>query len=500
MDDLKTVYARITAGRLTNTTIAFLLLAPIIIVSYVSYVFNPVHAENLFLYGMQLMADTISILTMMGLWITILMDVIVQDHHRIKTKPKKTLQEWSVDVLIPVAGEPIEIIEQTALAALAMDYPHNTFLLDDAKSLHVEELANSLGITYIVRNNRKHAKAGNLNNGLGFSKGEFFAIFDADQVPKKDFITKTLPYMGDSELSMVQTPQYFSNKEYFIAEGTSEGQEIFYKYVCPAKNISNSVFCVGTNVLFRRKAIEEIGGIAAVSHSEDIWTSRMLHENGWKTLFVNEILAIGKAPTTINAYFKQQLRWSQGGLSMLFLKNTMFSSNMHIDQKVQYFFTNFFYLVGFSILCYILFPILYLLFGLSPLRPETGLAWLFHYVLFFILYYCLTWLLIGRLSIATIATSAASFYPYLLALVTILFETKNEWVATTSKAKSVDIMRWIWPHVLIIILTAYSFVIGWYEPVDQWRTILYTFWAGWNMYLLMLFILKGSSPEISKLK
>jgi cellulose synthase (UDP-forming) len=482
----------ITAKKIPNTAIIFLFSAPLIVLFYASFAFNPANAGNFFLYILQIVADVIAISVMLSLWLTIFMDVFVAPHHRshiIEDSDYLERVQPTIDVLIPTAGEPFDVVKTTIDAAIEMEYPHHIFVLDDGKSMELAKYCQKLGIEYVTRDNRHFAKAGNLNNGMKNAKGEFFAIFDADQVPKKDFITKLLPYMENEKLGMVQSPQHFGNTDKFIAAGTAQAQEVFYKYLCPAKNISDSAFCVGTNVIFRRSAIEEIGGMAQVSHSEDIWTSRMLHERKWKTLFVNEILAVGTAPSTINSYFKQQLRWSKGGMSMFFLKNPFSSETLSLDQKLQYFFANMFYLVGFSMLIYISFPLLYLLFGISPMNAKSSLIWLVHYLPYFSLYYSLTWLLLGGIQISTIATSISTFYPYILAFFSIVFGTKLSWTPTTTqKGAAEGIMHWIWPHIFIIFLTIFSLIVGWFEPVSFWDTLISTIWALWNMYLLILFI------------
>jgi cellulose synthase (UDP-forming) len=204
---------------------------------------------------------------------------------------------------------------------------------------------------------------------------------------------------------------------------------------------------------------------------------------------VNEVLASGVAPSTIAAFFKQQLRWAKGGMSMLFLRNPLASGRLTLDQRIQYFTANMFYLVGFSILVYISFPIIFLLFGISPLNAPSTLVWLVHYIPYFMLYYSLSWLLLGKIELATIATSIASFWPYILAFFSIVFNTKLTWTATTSrKAGTQVIMGWIWPHIFIIILTILALIVGWFEPKSFWDTLISSIWAMWNMYLLILFV------------
>lgn len=373
-----------------------------------------------------------------------------------------------------------------------MDYKHKTYILDDGGSDLVKKLAKELGAYYIARKEHSDAKAGNVNHGLSQTHADFFVILDADHVPKKDFITKLLPYMDDSKLAMVQSPQYFANRDEFIPSGTAQAQDVFYRYICPAKNISNAVFSVGTNVIFRREAIEEIGGIAR-NKSEDIWTTFLLHKAGWKTLFVNEVLAIGEAPNTIIAFFKQQRRWAKGGLEMLIHNNPLKESKLDLDQKIQYLISNMFFLVGIPMIVYMGMPILYLLTGEKPLLIIDGTQWLIHYLPYFGLYFMLTWLLLGqKIRLATISTALASFYPYILGLFSVIFDTEQDWFATSSKKSKQDpIMKWVWPHVFIVFLSFFSLIVGWYGAIEFWATFFNSLWVLLNIFLLVTFLIKA---------
>ena len=481
----------LSSTRINNLTIVFLLSAPFIVVLYGMFVFNPANADHLILYAFQILADAISIIVLMGLWLTVLLDVIVDWQHRLH---RAWDPEWlakrqpTLDIIITTAGEPLAVIEETVSAVISLAYPHETYIFDDGRVREVRALASKLGAKYISRKDRSHAKAGNINYGLKYCTGEFFAIIDADHIVKPEFVSTLFPFMVDDTVAMVQSPQHYTNTDEFIAAGAAQAQEVFYKYVCPSKNISNSAFCVGTNMIFRRAAIDDVGGIA-LNKSEDIWTSLRLHENGWHTIFVNQVLAEGQAPATIVSYFRQQQRWATGGLKMLFHYNPLRSSKLHLDQRVQYLMSNSFFLVGISILVYLSFPLLYLLFGIKPLATEDTLYWALHYLPFFVLYYSLTWLLTGRLHIATIAVSLATFYPYILALLSVLLNQEQEWRVTTSKRSSQGyFLGWTWPHVAIILMTPLAILIGWYHAYDFWSTALYSIWATINMYLLILFL------------
>ncbi len=487
---------RINASKISATTFIFLAMAPIILIWYALYIYNFKNIDNIFLYIIQIIADSISIIILLGLWVTILIDVVMEKHHRIdidKKKQKEFLERVpSIDVFITTYKEPIDIVRKTVLAAKNIRYPHRTIILDDGKSEEIRELALSeLKVGYIRRPKNENAKAGNVNYALGHVESEFFVILDADHVPKENFLDVLLPYLADEKVAMAQSPQAFSNKN-FIAEGTGQAQAVFYEYICPSKNITNSAFSVGTNVLYRRKAIDDVGGIA-LSNSEDIWTTFLLHQKQWKTVFVNEIVAVGLAPDSIISFFKQQRRWAKGGFEILLENNPLYSEKLDLDQKIQYFISNSFFLVGITILVYILMPIIFLLTGEKPLLIVSGAEWLLHYLPYFFLYFTLTWLLLGqKIKLATISTALATFYPYILGLLAVIFHTEQEWVATSSSNSKIDpIMKWIWPHIFLLILSIFSLIIGWYKVVEFWPIFFNTVWVSLNVFLLGTFLSKA---------
>src|SRR6185295_15091599 len=121
----------------------------------------------------------------------------------------------SVDVFIPVFQEPLEILEQTLIAARAMRYPRfAVYVLDDGHRDEVRELARRHGVHYL-RGPREHAKAGNLNHALAQTMGDLVAIFDTDHIPTQEFLSETVPWFGDDEIGVVQTPHVFRNADIF---------------------------------------------------------------------------------------------------------------------------------------------------------------------------------------------------------------------------------------------------------------------------------------------
>jgi cellulose synthase (UDP-forming) len=487
------MYQKQMYHHIPNTVLLFIIIAPISMFWYALYIFQPSHAGSLVLYGIQLFADCVSFCIIGSLWITILLDTIRKEQSPIidqKILKTTDLQKSTVDVFIPVANEPIDIITETISAVLDMSYPHRTIVLDDGNSSSVQSVIKKLGAEYYRRIGKKEfAKSGNLNFGLTLSNADFFAVFDSDHVPKKNFITTLLPYFSNEKIALVQTPQTYSNIDKFIARGSALSQDIFYRYIQPSKNSYNAAFCVGTNMMYRRSAIDSIGGIAKRHHSEDIWTTILLHEQGYHSLFHNEILAVGRGPETIEAYFRQQNRWARGGFTMFFERNPLLNNKLNLDQRIQYFFSNIHYFSGFAILIYLFMPIIFLLTGHHPMNLNNSHEWIIHYLPFAATVWLLPLFLLQSFSLATIATSLASFVPYISAFLSVLFHATYTWISTESSvSKKKPIMVLIWPIVGYIILSFASIFVGFYHPTDIITTTFCSFWIIVNSYVLYLFV------------
>ncbi len=222
----------------------------------------------------------------------------------------------SVDVFVPTYNESTEILEATLTGCRRMNYPHRTYVLDDGRREEVRRLAERFGCGYITRPNNEHAKAGNINHALRQTDGEFIVILDADMIPRPDFLERTLGYFEQNQkLAFIQLPQEFYNLDSIQHAPNASNwheQSLFYRVIQPGKNHSNSAFWCGSPSIVRRKALEDVGGVATETVTEDIHTSVRMHSRGWDSLFLNEVLAYGIAPQTIQAFQLQRLRWAQG--------------------------------------------------------------------------------------------------------------------------------------------------------------------------------------------
>lgn len=255
-------------------------------------------------------------------------------------------QEWPhVDVYIPTYNESLQVVADTVLAALSMDYPHDkmhVYLLDDGRRNEFKEFAATVGAEYITRNDNKFAKAGNLNHAMAKTKGEYICIFDCDHVPTRAFLQLTVGWLvRDRKLALVQTPHHFYSQEPFqrnIPNGRelpSEG-ELFYGSVQPGNDYWNAAFFCGSCAVIRRAAIEDIGGFARETVTEDAHTALKMQKLGWGTAYLNIPLAAGLATERLSLHVGQRIRWARGMTQILRLDNPLFGGKMTWAQRLCY--------------------------------------------------------------------------------------------------------------------------------------------------------------------
>jgi len=402
-----------------------------------------------------------------------------------------------VDVFITVYGESVATIERTVRAALAMHGRHTTWVLDDGRSDEVQELCAALGARYVRRLSSHGAKAGNVNHALTISRAPYYAIFDADFVPEPEFLVETVPFFVDERVAFVQTPQTYRNLSSMVSRGAGYMQAVFYRFIQPGRNRFNAAFCVGTNVIFRRTAIEDIGGMYTDSKSEDVWTSLLLHERGWTSIYIPLALAVGDTPETIEAYTRQQQRWATGGFEIL-LRHNPFSRkrNLTFDQRVQYFVTATHYLTGIAPLLLLLVPPLQIYFDLAPMNltisPGT---WVLYYVGFYGMQIAIAFFTLGSFRWQVLLLAAVSFPIYVRAFVGALLGRETVWHATGAKGTRSSAFAWMVPQAVVFVFLTITSVIG---VLKQESTGLFTLALAWNVTNTLIvgsFLLQGARED-----
>ncbi|MEK5099793.1 glycosyltransferase family 2 protein [Bacillus glycinifermentans] len=227
----------------------------------------------------------------------------------------------------------------------------------------------------IERESNEHAKAGNLNHAMSRSEGELIVTMDADMVPLPSFLQKTVGYFQDEKVAFVQTPQAFYNEDpyqYNLFSGTNipNEQDFFMRRLQAGKDRFNAVMYVGSNTVFRRTALEEIGGFATGVITEDMATG-MLLETKFEAVFVSEVLAVGLAPETWTDLLKQRDRWCRGNIQCGKKWNPLTLKGLSPMQRVLYFDGILFWFFGVFKMVYILTPILFLLCGIHSLDADV---------------------------------------------------------------------------------------------------------------------------------
>ena len=282
-------------------------------------------------------------------------------------------EDWpAVDLLIPTYNEPLSVVRFTALAAMNIDWPAdklNVYILDDGKREEFRRFAEDAGIGYMTRDDNKHAKAGNINRALARLDAPFVAIFDCDHVPTRSFLQVTLGwFLRDHKLAMLQTPHHFYSPDPFernlnqFRTIPNEG-ELFYGVVQDGNDFWNATFFCGSCAVLRKTALDEIGGIAVETVTEDAHTSLRMQMNGWNTAYINIPQAAGLATERLSGHVKQRIRWARGMIQIMRTDNPLFAKGLKPAQRLCYFNAMSHFLYALPRLIFLTAPLIYLVLG-----------------------------------------------------------------------------------------------------------------------------------------
>lgn len=390
----------------------------------------------------------------------------------------KTLKDLdalpTVDILIATYNEPVSILRNTVAAAASQKYPKDKFTVyvcDDGRREEVRKLAEEYGAVWAVRDNHEHAKAGNLNNCLqNYASGDLFAVLDADMITKSTFLERMVGYFVDPKMALVQAPQVFYNPDPFqnnlkLFETIPNEQDFFMREVLERRAMFNAVLNVGSNAIFRRSAIEDIGWIPVGTITEDMATSMLLQARGYNTTFVNENLAMGLSPDYFADYVVQRDRWCRGNIQVMKKWNPLKLPGLSFMQRLIYMDGVMYWFFGLQKTIYYIGPMLFLLTGIPIYYSDV-----FTMLLFFVpTYYSasLIFTLFGHKSRtytwAHIYESALAPYLSISALSELVFSNKIKF-SVTPKGKSANhtyfAFRVALPHIILALLSILSLAIG----------------------------------------
>ena len=427
--------------------------------------------------------------------------IMVHSVWRLKHRDPVTPAEGlSVDVFITSFDEPLEVIRRTCVGARAIRYPHRTYILDDGKRDEVKAMAAQLGIGYLRREDNAHAKSGNLNHALKHTRGDFVLQLDADHVPLPHILDRLLGFFEDPKLAFVQAPQDFYNTDGFTYDVNEswqriwEEQRLFFSVIQPGKDSLNGAFFCGSCAVFRREALESIGGFGTHSITEDIETSLLLHAAGWRSAYYGESLAYGLAAGSATAFHVQHLRWGQGAMQVLRRFNPLAHPGLTLSQRVSYFGSLTAYVGGVQKLVFYCAPLVFFLTGALPIKAVDR-----EFLLRFLPFLLLSFILSDLVSRGTANTwmseryQMAKFWTYTRAVASVLWPRPLRFTVTPKGPGHVPFRTYA-PQVVLMVTTLVALAWatmahrnGWVEyGVDGWASTAFRvnlLWASLNFIL-----------------
>ncbi|MSO75502.1 MAG: glycosyltransferase [Alphaproteobacteria bacterium] len=288
---------------------------------------------------------------------------------RLRATPAANLP--SVDIFIATYNEEVDILERTIVGALNLDYPNfKVWVLDDGRREWLRDFCAERDVGYLIRPDNKHHKAGNINHALRHTSGDLVAIFDADFVPNRKFLIRTVGFFQDPKIGCVQTPHHFFNKDPIqsnlkITDLWPDEQRLFFDAVLPRRHAWDVAFNCGSGAISRREAFTAIGGMPTESITEDMLPTLVQLRHGWITRYLDEQLSLGLAPESVNAYFVQRHRWCRGQIQTMFLKMGPFGPGLTLLQRL-FFIPAYWFVQLPSRLFMMTVPLVFLWFDLAP--------------------------------------------------------------------------------------------------------------------------------------
>jgi cellulose synthase (UDP-forming) len=422
----------------------------------------------------------------------------------------------TVDILVPTYNEPTFILRRTIIGCQALEYDRKTiYLLDDTRRPEVAALAAELGCEYLTRPDNRHAKAGNLNHAIAPTQGELIVVFDADFIPTKNFLTRTVGFFQDPQIALIQTPQTFYNPDPIarnlgLENVLTPDEEVFYRQIQPIRDGVGGVICAGTSFVVRRSALTATGCFVIESLSEDYFTGIRLAASGYRVVYLNEKLSAGLAAENIATQTLQRTRWAQGTLQAFFIKTnpltipglTPLQRLAHLEGLLHWFTSP--VRVGLLFM-----PLAYAFLGVIPIRA-TGTDLLYFFVPFYLVQLTAFSWLNGRSRSAVLSDvySLVLAFPLAVTVIKVMLNPFGKGFRVTPKGGVNDRFSFNWqlafPLIAMFAVTALSLWtnLGTYLLMGTWRpTMPLAFaeqlkgigigwiWSAYNLLMLSITLL-----------
>lgn len=404
-------------------------------------------------------------------------------------------REYSVDVLTTaMPGEPFAMFEETLAAIQNMSYPHRTFLLDGGNDPALRELCERLGVQHVDCGDVGGAKAGKINYCLEHhARSEIVFVIDPDHRPRPDLLERALAWFDDPKVGFVQVVQaYYNANESFVADGAAEETFGFYGPTLLGLNGMGIPTAIGANCIFRRAALDSIGG-HAVHLAEDALTSMRLHAEGWRSVYLPYRGTSGLVPADLGSFFKQQFKWSTGMFYLLFREYPKLFRKFDGTARAHYFFAGTFYFNGLATFLTLALPVWFLFIGVFAVEFELA-EFAIHvapYVVSIVLTYAFvqrwyTHTSERRIPWRSMVLEKATWHVYLMGMISGLLNRRVEYLPTPKGSDRAAVPRLVLPHLGGIALSAaaIAFAVSTYARLDD-GSLLMIFFAALNIALLV---------------
>jgi cellulose synthase (UDP-forming) len=380
-----------------------------------------------------------------------------------------------VDVLIPTYNEPVFILKRTVIGCQSMDYANkDIYLLDDSRRPEVAALAQELGCHYINRSDRRHAKAGNLNNALQHTQNELIVVFDADFVPTTNFLQRTVGFFQNPAHALVQTYQSFYNpdpvaRNLGLETEVPQEAESFSRFYQRIRDGVDTALCYGSSFVVRRSALNAAGGFVTESVSEDYFTGIRLAARGHKVVFLAESLSAGLSAENMADHVAQRDRWARGSLQAFFISaNPLTIKGLSLLQRIAHFDGLLQWFGSLSRIGFLLMPLVYAFWGLTPFNTDVR-----EFVYFFLPYYLVQlttygWLnLRSRSAFISDVYAVAQCFPVTLSVVQTMMRPFSKGFRVTPKGVSNSRYIFNWQLATPLIITFVLMVWGMFRNLSM---------------------------------
>ncbi|TMM54032.1 glycosyltransferase [Sulfitobacter sabulilitoris] len=417
-----------------------------------------------------------------------------------------------VSILIATYNESLEVLERTVIGAKSLRHPNKEVcVLDDGRRDWLRDYCDAQGVRYVRRPDNKGSKAGNINHALALlamdpEPPDFIAVLDADFVPHRGFISRSLALFHDPQVGLVQTPQHFFNADPIqhnlgVSRSYPDEQRFFFDHMQPSRDAWGIAFCCGTSSLARWSAVQDIGGFPTDSVTEDFMLTLALQDAGWRTVYLAEPLTEGLAPEGLKEYVTQRARWCLGLMQIARSRLGPLGRNaLRLRDRWSVIDSVFYWLTTFPFrIAAIIYPLLYWFFNITVV--DARLADVISYFGAYYLWILITLNLLSRGMVVPILNDVSQLLaalPITRAAVVGLLRPHGHPFSVTAKGGDRDRINVQWrlmaPFAVLLALTLVGLGIGivsdrfaFNDAGDGKWVVL--FWTVYNVVVLAVTVL-----------